>query len=558
MTSISELKSRAGLLLNRQLPEEYRFLDLRQDGEPGDLEAYLHGFGHLLDLIRGTTEQSYADAFAEEIDFPSQNTLENRTPQSWILPYLAELVGAELLAPVPAQRIKELSETVSWFKTKGTLRSVNSVADIVSGFEVIVNEGWRRVAMTPRLKLPPFASSAPSGSTGATGDDVTIPLGTPDLRRNNRAVLDDNGSNPLQEIKIPTRSSSGHIASPIRVYFKPLAPTGTPCFPDAYDDTSVRTPDVRDPSRNQVGPHPRRTLLHVRPPFGFFEPGIRVVTLPATTNPLKLDLTPQAGLQRIDPTEVLKAFGDPVDADGDLRLAAPDKIIIQGNVTIPPGIKVRFQDLLFRGTIEVAADSNAENHLDLSRCAVAKLKLRKASTEPVVEADDCLLGEVFGPTSFARLIHCTVLEKISLDRLQASDCIFSGPLVDLKCSGQLTCLRYSRLSNFTEISGCDLKRNPHLVTDDPNFISLYFQDGDNCVLRPAVFGEPGCGVLDTTCSTRISSGAENAGEMGAYNHLHLSERLDAMRRKLEDFLPFGQDISLRYDAHLSRRPAKLI
>ncbi len=41
--------SRAGRILWRELPEEYRYRDLSPtDGEPGDLELYLHGFGHLL------------------------------------------------------------------------------------------------------------------------------------------------------------------------------------------------------------------------------------------------------------------------------------------------------------------------------------------------------------------------------------------------------------------------------------------------------------------------------------------------------------------------------
>jgi Phage tail protein (Tail_P2_I) len=149
MTDIKDLKTRAGLLLYRQLPEEYRFLDRRNDDQPGDLESYLHGFGHLLDLIRGTTEQAYADAFADPIDFPNQDIEDNRDIQTWLLPYLAELIGAELLAPDPKQRNDELSNTVGWYKTKGTLRSVDSIADTVSGTETVTVEGWRRVLLTP-------------------------------------------------------------------------------------------------------------------------------------------------------------------------------------------------------------------------------------------------------------------------------------------------------------------------------------------------------------------------------------------------------------------------
>ena len=117
MTTIDDLKTRAGLLLYRQLPEEYRFLDRHEEIEFGDLEAYLHGFGHLLDLIRGTTEQAYADAFAEAVDFTSGTTGHKRQIQTWLLPYLAELVGTDLLAPDPQKRVEELNNAVNWFKT---------------------------------------------------------------------------------------------------------------------------------------------------------------------------------------------------------------------------------------------------------------------------------------------------------------------------------------------------------------------------------------------------------------------------------------------------------
>lgn len=89
--------SRAGRILYRELPEEYRYRDTVPPDDLADLEAYLHGFGDLLDLIRGTTEQAYNDAFAEPVD-------SERPIQPWLIPYLAELVGAELMAPDPAHR----------------------------------------------------------------------------------------------------------------------------------------------------------------------------------------------------------------------------------------------------------------------------------------------------------------------------------------------------------------------------------------------------------------------------------------------------------------------
>jgi hypothetical protein len=42
--------------------------------------------------------------------------------------------------------------------------------------------------------------------------------------------------------------------------------------------------------------------------------------------------------------------------------------------------------------------------------------------------------------------------------------------------------------------------------------------------------------------------------MGAYNHLFHAARMRALRLKLEDYLPFGQEIAIQYDPCLSRRP----
>ena len=139
MTSIDDLKSRAGQLLYRELPEEYRYQDPAPEGELGDLEAYLHGFGHLLDLVRGTTEQAYADAFAE----PADN---GREIQTWLIPYLAELVGAELRAPMAVTVIAGLVSS-----TLLTLVVIPAVYVAVARIE-----GWFR--RTPAAQATPEAA----------------------------------------------------------------------------------------------------------------------------------------------------------------------------------------------------------------------------------------------------------------------------------------------------------------------------------------------------------------------------------------------------------------
>ncbi|WP_111431106.1 hypothetical protein [Rhodobacteraceae bacterium DSL-40] len=542
----SQLRSRAGKLLYRELPEEYRFRDPHPvAGDLGDLEAFLHGFGHLLDLIRGTTEQAYADAFAE----PADN---GRAIQPWLIPYLAELVGAELRAPDPEARRQELNETVSWYKSKGSLRSIDEISDVIAGDETVVVEGWRRTLTTPRMSLPPFTAPLEAMGDGDPAAAPGLPQGTPEGFIN-RAIVDADGSDPLHAIRIPRRDGFGRTIAPETVYWRPLARRGTPCFPGAYDDTSLRTPDLRATPTRTTGPHPRRTLVHVRPPEGFFARGVNG-TLAPTTADLAVDPA-ETRTQVFGPREVLEALGVLEDLLIDGALVLPDRLMLTGDLTVPAGTDLVCEDLLFAGTIRLE-DETAR--AAFRRCAIDRLVIAHPTDEPAVKAQDCLFNAIRGGVGFAELVYCTVLEETELERLHASDCVFAGPLPDLDCAGETTCIRFSRVPDLSALAGCAAENAPSNTDDDPNFIQLWFEEGDGSVLRPALFGEPGAGVLDLASSDAVLRGAENEGEMGAYNHRFHAARIRALRLKLEDHLPFGQEIAIRYDPYLSRPPARAV
>ena len=240
--SADALKTVAGRLLYRHLPEEYRYRDTGTEAELGDLEAYLHGFGHLMDLFQGTLAQVYADGFAEAAD-------NGRTSQTWVLPYLAALLGTRLIAPdldgTGDIRRAELNHAVGWSKGKGTLRVADSTADVMAGAETHVVEGWRRVAVTPRLALPPF--SLPRAAGAALG--ALRPLGTPDMRRISRAVVDPAATDPLQTFRLPARDAEG-LAVTERLHWRLTTRRGVPCFPGSFADISVTTPDISAPGTN--------------------------------------------------------------------------------------------------------------------------------------------------------------------------------------------------------------------------------------------------------------------------------------------------------------------
>lgn len=549
MIDAAGLRTRVGKLLYRELPEEYRFRDPRPiNGDLADLEAYLHGFGHLLDLIRETTEQAYADAFAE----PADN---GREIQTWLIPYLAELVGAELRSPDPDARRAELNKSVSWYKSKGSLGSIDEISDTVGRDETVVVEGWRRTLVTPRMTLPPF-------SIPADGADERMPQGTPTAFAN-RAVIDPAGSDPLFALRIPQRDRFGRTMRPEVVYWRSLERRGTPCFPGAFDDTALRTPDLRYQGERTCGPHPRRTLIHVRPPEGFFATGLKLSLNPPvipTTAQVEID-DAHSRLQSFGPPEVFRSLGlladdkiDELKIDGEVVF--PDRVELSGDLTVPAGTDVELHNLSLTGTVRLA-DKTAR--LTLRRCAIEKLKIAGPTDEPSVVATDCLFNSIEGPLGgFAELVHCTVLETTNVERLHASDCIFAGEIIDLDCSGDQSCIRYSRVPDLGALAACGAENSPSNTEDDPNFIQLWFEDGAGCVLRPALFGEAGAGVLDLVSSDDVLHGAENDGEMGTYNHQFHAARMRALQTKLEDYLPFGQEIVIQYDPCLSRRPPTVV
>lgn len=531
-------KSRAGTLLYRHLPEEYRYRDNRTETERGDLEAYLDGFGAFLDRIRETLEQSYADAFAETAD-------NGRTIQDWLVPYIADLLQAELMAPDPAQRPIELNSTVGWYKGKGTLQTLDSIADTVGAAETVVVEGWRRTLVTPRIALPPF--TLPPGQVG-NGDPwgpAALPLGAPDLRRCNRAVIDPAGNNPLRSFTLPVRNADG-IAERQAVFWMPLARDGAPCFPGHFDDTSVRVPDIGDFSRRRPGPHPRRIHVHVQPPSGLLEKGLKSFAL-AGADPLGIAAHVAAhgdSLFVIDPKEVYRQRA--------IATEVPDKIVIEGNLTVPAGANVSLRSLLFNDKVSVAQGGL----LDMQRGAARQMSLAKAGDQPMLSAHDCLFGEILGPASFALLEYVTVLGTTTLAALWASDSIFVGDLVDFDCGKDTNCVRYSRLPE-TLAGACAGKGHPNNTTARPAFVELVFDDPAGCVVRAANYGEPGCSVLSSECAAAIAEGAEDRGEMGAHHHLFHAAKLRAIRTKLKYFLPVGQTITLGYDERLAIRPPKL-
>lgn len=477
----------SGRELYALLPAVYRTRD-----EGGDLGLYLDALGALLDRLRATLEQRLADAFAAgpPAAMPAQ---------SWLLPYFADLLDVRLVSPQAAGRRGEVANAIRWRQRKGTVATLQEIAKTVGGFEVEVQEGWRRVAVTPRIDLPILPAAAfgldepnPQNPLVAARHPG-LPVATVDLRLPSRAVQ----TNPGHLLAHTTLFGGSEVT------WRPWNPTGAPCFPDSFEDASRRTPDLRTPGPGRGAVHPRHLLLFVAPPTGFFP-------LPA------------------------KALESAQDVPATERL---------------------FIDRAFTGTLHVP-----DGRVELRRVAAEKLIVDTQDGEiPVLDAVDCLFDEIEAPNGLVRLEGTTVMKSLVCRRLQASDCLFADK-VQLRpdSADEPSCVRYSRLPAREKLDAPPSLRLAQAATTtaEPIFLAL-----ERCPRQAGhlpAFGDPGYGVLDPATPEAIRTGAEDGGEMGADHHRATCLARAAVLQKLEEFLPLGIEAVLTLDPRLLVQPPKLV
>ncbi len=127
--------------LLRWLPGVYRGRD-----EHGHLRAYLSLVADELWRVRALINQQYDDFFID-------------TAQDWVLPYLAELVGTEVLYSGAIAQMPDISRrnrddiknTLRWRRQKGTLAGLQDVAQHVGGWGAHAVEMFERTAWLQNL-----------------------------------------------------------------------------------------------------------------------------------------------------------------------------------------------------------------------------------------------------------------------------------------------------------------------------------------------------------------------------------------------------------------------
>lgn len=539
---------------------------IRQQDETSHTRDYLAAADTLLDRLYQTLRQYYADNFP---DLP----LDANEPaaQEWLLPYFADLLDVRLVSPLADGKRTEIAKAVAWRQRKGTLRVVDEVAEAIGQWEVVVQEAWRRLAMTPRLDeplLPEAYFGVEDSLNTAIPSEMAkhpgLPAATIDFRIGSRAVASEDNY-PNSQV-----SSVGGVSYRWRQQY----PHGVPCHHQhidangkfhstAFDDVSKRTPDLRSSDWRVGHFHPRKILLHIVQPEGFFPRNMIKVQwqqswLDNFQIPSDAFLERVALYSRLDGILVfenrqLSARNfTPVQINGLFKLGQvnPSGVGPADPEPDPTVNGYHFAGLVISNRIEI--DSGM---VSLDRCAVKILEVHsrfdgsdpRHLTVPVINARNCLFRDLQSATSLTRLEYCTVLKKCLVEALQASDCIFTClirkdhviPADPAKAPPTKMCVRYSYI--LPKQLPVNLEQHFHNTRAPVHFFSNEF-------------GKASCAVLHPAADETIRQGAEDGTEMGAYHFLYLCVRFSAVKEKLKDYLPIGFEAVVIPDEHLTRFP----
>jgi len=554
--------SELGRQLYRLLPAVYRERDHRgpaqappkpdpitgeRPPDQGDLEALLQVYGELLDQMKNTLEQRYYDNFPDR-DPRDSSREPTRSCQPWLLPYFAQLVDVDLVSPDTEGQREEVTHAVAWRQRKGTRVATEQIVEAVAQMETEVQEGWQRLARTPRVNDPLLPESHfgwkrpidPAASPADRARHPGLPSATPDLRYASRALRTHPGDPAAHRTRFDGETQHWIQANP----------AGTPCAMGSYQDVSQRTPDLRTPTSGHGHFHPRRVLLFVAPPDGLCDrrsEGVQWSSLWERIEGKYHYKDDQIEFSRQTETWQGKEW-DCLH----LRALTPQPLKVLGRTRLgetrdDDQVIYRFENFWFQHRMTLV-----HGRTELRRCAARQFHVILAERAwPVIDAHSCLFNDLKAPRGLVQLEYCTVLNQLLAEHLLMTDSITlpvpskDRPNDDVPGAG---CIRYSRLPWVPEQRWTASGETSELKLSESSCTHL------QPVFLSDKFGEPGAGVLHWHSPEAITRGAEDGGEMGAYHDARHQMRWQAALDKLDNYLPLGMEAALIPDPSLQRPP----
>jgi hypothetical protein len=245
--------------------------------------------------------------------------------------------------------------------------------------------------------------------------------------------------------------------------------------------------------------------------------------------------------------------------------------MIEGRLTVAPGNLGRLDFahgtlLPGHGGLRVESGGNAG----------LVLRIERAICESVAVADplagltvvDSILGgegapslSLDAPQAAAELRRSTVFGGVSVQALNATDCVFAGPLRAER--HQIGCVRFSfvppgsaaprryrcqpELETATRLAALrEAARLAGRTTTAAGEAALGAEV--EALIRPLFvsrrLGDPGFGQIEARCAVQIRTGAESGAEMGAFEFLKQPQREANLRDALAEYLPLGLEAGL--------------
>ncbi len=198
---------------------------------------------------------------------------------------------------------------------------------------------------------------------------------------------------------------------------------------------------------------------------------------------------------------------------------------------IDPGLcqAIPYVRLVVRGNVEELVIESSivgpiiEDHVTGDPGAIQKLVLRDSIVHSIDPGNSPAIETELGLVEMQRV---TVFGDVKVNRLLASEALIQG-LVKVT-DNQHGCFRFSATNDHPE------KRLP------PQFESHLFKPAvANHFFVSRRFGDPGYGQLSDTAPEEIVRGAENHSEIGAFSSLLNPIKLDDLKAKVNEFMPFG-------------------
>lgn len=222
-------------------------------------------------------------------------------------------------------------------------------------------------------------------------------------------------------------------------------------------------------------------------------------------------------------------FASPGDQQFNIILRGDYECVIVRNCTFDPGGSLNAAgenilpvSLIIEGNVEKMCIDSCIMGPILTRnngLVEEELIIRNSIVQSVANA--VMAIEI--STGITEIVASTVFGTTSVHRLYASDSLFTGKVEALDT--QSGCFRFSGAPDSSFLPG--------------PYESFLFKVAGNHWFGSRIFGQPDYAQLTDTIPINIWRGAENGAEMGAFNSLLNAIKLDGLKAKIEEYMPFG-------------------